>query len=140
VAAGAAGKNLSAAARHWCEPGGGSGDALEDAAALGVRIDGDLEAGEAVCYVLPENWDVVRAFLAAQTQWRRAGDAGAAVGLDYAGARAAVRALTADGLGREKAGRRLRWRRVFDGLREMEAAAAEELARRRKVSERATSR
>jgi len=90
--------------------------------------------------VLPENWDVVRAFLAAQTQWRRAGGAGAAVGLDYAGARAAVRGLTADGLGREKAGRRLRWRRVFDGLREMEAAAAEELARRRKVSERATSR
>lgn len=80
--------------------------------------------------MLVGNWDVVRAFLAAQTQWRHAGT-GVATGLDYAGARSAVRGVTADGRGEEKAGRRLRWRRVFDGLREMEAAALEEFERRR---------
>ena len=78
--------------------------------------------------MLPENWDSLRAFLAAQTQWR-AGPAGY-VGLDYAAARLAVRAVVADGRGREPRGRRLRWRRVFGGLRAIEAVVLEELGRR----------
>ncbi len=80
--------------------------------------------------MLPENWDSVRAFLAAQTQWRFAGMSGAPIGLDYAGARAAVRGVTADGYGEERAGRRLRWRRVFGRLAALEAVALEEMERR----------
>ena len=34
--------------------------------------------------VWPENWDAMRVFLGMETQWRRAGMAGVAVGLDYA--------------------------------------------------------
>ncbi len=79
--------------------------------------------------MLPENWDALRAFLAAQTQWRRA-PSGHVVGLDYAAARCAARAVVADGAGEAKRGRRLRWRSVFDGLRTMEAAVIEELGRR----------
>jgi hypothetical protein len=56
--------------------------------------------------------------------------AGTIVGLDYAAARAAVRGVVADGLGEEKAGRRLKWRRVFDGLRAIESAVVSELDRR----------
>lgn len=66
------------------------------------------------------NWDAVRAFLAADTQWRFV-PSGRLAGFDYLAARAAVRATSADGLGLEKRGRRLRWRRVFEGLRKMEA-------------------
>ena len=72
----------------------------------------------------------MRAFLSARTQWRRAGMAGALTGLDYAGARAAVAAVTADGFGIERRGRRLRWRRVFEGLQTIESAVLEELGRR----------
>ena len=55
----------------------------------------------------PECWPAVRAFLAAQTQWRRA-PSGHLSGLDYRGA-----ALAAAGEG-------LRWRDVFGGVRVME--------------------
>ncbi len=79
--------------------------------------------------VLPENWDTLHAFLAAQTQWRH-GPSGRLVGLDYAGVRAAVRGLAADGLGAARQGGRLRWRRVFNGLRVMEAAVLEEVGKR----------
>lgn len=79
--------------------------------------------------VLPENWDTLLAFLAAQTQWRH-GPSGRLVGLDYAGARAGVRGLMADGLGNARQGRRLRWRHVFSGLRVMEAAVLEEAGKR----------
>ncbi len=72
--------------------------------------------------MLPSAWDAARAFSACATQWR-IGPAGGLLGLDYAGARAAVRGVTADGLGKEASGRSLRWRRVFELLREMEAAA-----------------
>ena len=68
--------------------------------------------------------------MAAQTQWRHAGQTGAVVGLDYAAARRAVRAVRADGRGERKAGRRLSWRRVFERLREMEAAVVREMARK----------
>ena len=34
--------------------------------------------------VMPENWGAMRIFLAMDTQWRRAGMAGVASGLDYA--------------------------------------------------------
>ena len=37
-----------------------------------------------VTEVWPENWDAMRVFLGMETQWRRAGMAGACVGLDYA--------------------------------------------------------
>ncbi len=33
---------------------------------------------------MPENWGAMRIFLAMDTQWRRAGMAGIATGLDYA--------------------------------------------------------
>ena len=49
------------------------------------------------------------AFLACSTQWRRAAWDGRPLGLDYAGARAAVEAVG------------LRWTRVFGALRLMEA-------------------
>lgn len=52
------------------------------------------------------------------------------MGLDYAGVRAAVRGLVADGLGNARQGRRLRWQRVFTGLRVMEAAVLEEAGKR----------
>ena len=48
--------------------------------------------------------------MAASTQWRVASWSGAMIGLDYAGAKAAA------------AGAGLRWRKVFAGLRVMEAA------------------
>ena len=67
------------------------------------------------CIVLPENWDIVRAFLAASTQWRL-GPGGELLGLDYAGARAAAR-----GLG-------LKWRAVFSGLCAMEAEVVSRMA------------
>jgi len=62
--------------------------------------------------VLPENWDALRAFIAVQTQWRY-GPSGHPTGLDYAGCKVAVRALG------------LRWGKVFEALREMDAAALE---------------
>ena len=64
--------------------------------------------------MLPENWDAVRVFVCASTQWRIA-PSGALIGLDYSGARTAAR-----GLG-------VKWRRVFEGLRTMEAAALDAL-------------
>lgn len=72
------------------------------------------------CWILSENWDVVRAFLAAQTQWR-VGAAGF-TGLDYRAARVAVRSVFADGHGLRKRGKRLSWRDVFAGLRVLEGA------------------
>lgn len=62
--------------------------------------------------MLPENWDVVMAFCAVQTQWRH-GPSGHPTGLDYAACRAAVGALG------------LRWKEVFPGLRTMEAETLE---------------
>ena len=86
--------------------------------------------------MLPENWDTVRAFLAAQTQWRRIERQSErstwlhCLGLDYRATRVAVRAVVADGLGNAKRGRRLRWRDVFEGLREMENEVLTVQARR----------
>ncbi len=67
--------------------------------------------------MLAECWDAVRAFAAMQTQWRY-GPSGAPTGLDYAGARAAVRAMG------------LKWRAVFEGVRVMEAETLEVTAAR----------
>lgn len=54
--------------------------------------------------VMPENWGAMRIFLAMDTQWRRAGMAGVATGLDYAAlpvvAAALALALDADLLAR----------------------------------------
>ncbi len=80
---------------------------------LSPRVRGNL---------LPSVWDAAQAFAACATQWR-VGPAGGLLGLDYAAAQAAVRGVTADGHGDERRGRRLRWRRVFPLLREMEAGA-----------------
>jgi len=77
--------------------------------------------------VLAENWDAVRAFLAAQTQWR-IGVAGLS-GLDYPAARVAVRSTTADGRGLRGRGKRLRWRDVFARLRMIEGAVLAEHGR-----------
>ena len=65
--------------------------------------------------MLPDNWDIVRVFVACSTQWRH-GPSGHLTGLDYAGCRAAV------------AGIGLRWRDVFDGLLQMEVATLNELS------------
>ena len=80
--------------------------------------------------MLPENWDVLMAFLAAQTQWR-IGAAGF-TGLDYLAARIAVRSVIADGFGLRKRGKRLRWRQVLPGLKVMEGAVLDRQARERK--------
>ena len=67
--------------------------------------------------VLAENWDAVCLFCAASTQWRHAGMAGVAVGLDYAGVEAVARALE------------LGWTAgLLDKLRTLEAAALAALA------------
>ena len=73
-------------------------------------------AAETAVQVLPDNWPVVRAFLACNTQWRL-GPGGYPSGLDYSGCRVAVKAL---GLG---------WRKVFEGLRVMELETLQVLAR-----------
>lgn len=78
---------------------------------------------------MPEVWDAARAFAACATQWR-VGPMGGLLGLDYASARAAARGVTADGHGDERRGRRLRWRRVFGLVREMEGGALEAQAAR----------
>ena len=65
--------------------------------------------------MLPENWDAVRAFLAASGQWRR-DPQGRPAALDYAAAKAA-----AQGLGIE-------WREVFEAVALMEREALELMA------------
>ena len=79
------------------------------------------------CIVLPENWDIVRVFLASSTQWRL-GPGGELLGLDYAGARAAAR-----GLG-------IKWRAVFSGLCAMEGEAVARLAESTRTGCRTRSR
>ena len=60
--------------------------------------------------MLPENWDAVRAFLAASGQWRR-GPKAEPMALDYAAAKAA-----AEGLG-------IQWPKVFEAVALMEGEA-----------------
>ena len=62
--------------------------------------------------VVPQNWDTLRAFLAAGTQWR-VGPSGHVLGLDYAGAARAIEALG------------LTFNALFEGLQIMEAAVLE---------------
>ena len=108
-------KKLLEAARRWCEAAAGPDELAEDEALFGLAPS---RSAPADCIVLPENWDVVRTFLAASTQWRL-GPNGELLGLDYAGARAAAR-----GLG-------LKWRAVFEGLCLMEGEAVRCAARER---------
>ena len=68
--------------------------------------------------MLPENWDAVRALLATQTQWRLTPN-GRLLGLDYAGARAAVH------------GAGLKWRKIFEPLRRMESEILRQAALRK---------
>ncbi|MXW01570.1 MAG: hypothetical protein F4X59_17420 [Holophagales bacterium] len=77
-------------------------------------------------YVLRSLWDTVRAFLAAQTQWRPD-----LTGLDYAGARVAIAGIAADGHGLAPANQPLRWREVFPGLQEIEGEVLKVWSRQR---------
>jgi hypothetical protein len=54
-------------------------------AALGAAAEvvAEAEARAAPLPVAPGAWDAVRLFLAAETQWRRAGMGGRPTGLDY---------------------------------------------------------
>ena len=115
MGAGAAGKKLRAAAGALIAGGGGRDESLDDAAAFGLSLP---PAPEAV-WVLPQNWPAVRAFVACATQWRY-GPSGHPTGLDYAGCRAAVAALG------------IKWRKVFEGLRVMEAEAMRVIGERGK--------
>jgi hypothetical protein len=55
---------------------------LPEEMAAGLAASAQPAAAEAV-EVMPENWGAMRVFLGMETQWRRAGMAGVAVGLDY---------------------------------------------------------
>lgn len=68
--------------------------------------------GDAQFAVLPVNMPVVEAFCLVSTQWRYT--QGVRVGLDYAGCKVALDAAGVD------------IRRVFNGLRVMEAASLEQ--------------
>ena len=57
----------------------------------GTALPDELRAPEEFV-VLPENWDAVRVFCAAASQWRM-GLSGHCVGLDYAGVRVVADAL-----------------------------------------------
>ncbi len=58
--------------------------------------------------MLPENWDAVRVFIAAQTQWNH-GPSGHLVGLPYPAVEAVARGLD------------VAFAAIFEGLRVMEA-------------------
>ncbi len=94
--------------------GGGEDEAKQDAEVYGIPWEATAPEEYAV---LESNLDVVRAFLSCQTQWRH-GPSGHLTGLDYAGARVAVR-----GLG-------LSWSKVFERLRAMEGETLRLLATR----------
>ena len=97
-----AGKKLLEAARQWCAAAQGPDQLAEDAAALGIDLpDGLQEPVE--CLVLPENWDAVRVFCAAGTQWRM-GPNGELLGLDHGAARAVAKGMA------------IKWRRVFPAV------------------------
>lgn len=91
----------------------GPDEADDDLRAFGFLPDAPIEQGPFA--VWPENWDVVQAFMAVQTQWRYVGTR--PVGLDYTAVDAALRL------------RRTQNRaEIFDGLRVMEYAVLDELA------------
>ena len=79
----------------------------EDAALLGIEIEPPADDFE----VLPENWDVVTAFMIVQTQWRY-GPSGDRLGLDYGACQVALKA----------SGLKIKFKRVFAGLQVMEYA------------------
>lgn len=93
------------AARHWLGAGGGKDEVEEDARVFGITID-YKPAREFT--VLPQNWDIVMAFLTAQTQWRYTGN-GQITGLDYQSVKLAVKTAG------------YKFKAVFAGLRVMEA-------------------
>lgn len=70
--------------------------------------------------VAAENWDAVRVFLNADTQWRTAGLSGVPIGLDYVALHLASQALGVAWTGR-----------LLDKLRVLEAEALRALAERR---------
>ena len=98
----------------------GQDDAAEDLAAWGADDETVKRCQEAHAevWVLPENWDAATLFSACGTQWRTAGVAGVATGLDYAGVDVVMR-------------RRGFADEVFEQLEAMERTALEYWASRR---------
>ncbi len=84
-------------------------------ATVGFGIKLGLSEDEDVIWVLPQNMPVINAFIAVSTQWRH-GPSGQVTGLDYAGVRAALKAL------------RIKTGKVFRGLQVTEAEELEGLA------------
>ncbi len=93
---------------------GGADEVEQDAAQFGIALPPPARRD---LPVLPENWDTVMAFTAVQTQWRH-DPSGHPTGLDYAACRAAVAAMG------------LVWKKVFPGLRVMEAETLEAIQSR----------
>jgi hypothetical protein len=49
---------------------------------MAARLAASTRAPDTI-EIMPENWPALRVFLGLETQWRRAGLGGVAVGLDY---------------------------------------------------------
>ncbi len=92
---------------------GGEGEAAVDATAFGINLD--LSEDRNVIWVLPQNMPVINTFISVSTQWHH-GPSGQVIGLDYAGVRAALKAL------------RIKTRKAFRGLQIIEAEILEGLA------------
>jgi len=75
--------------------------------------DGWSEGEEDAFLVWPENWPVLRVFLAARSQWRMH-PMGGPIGLDYPGVEALMRMMDVKNA-----------KEIFPGLQVMEAAALE---------------
>lgn len=82
------GKKLRDAVRYYLGQGGGADETQQDAQLFGVQFDQSNDPK--MFFVLPENWDIIRAFCALQTQWRRDAQ-GQLCGLDYVGVEVALR-------------------------------------------------
>jgi len=115
-------------ARAWAGQRSGRDEREEDLRAFGLpeeEIEGWLgRTSEEECIgVLPWCFPSVEVFLALSTQWRRAGLAGVAVGLDYAAVAPTLWMM----------GRRLppaQRATLFEDLQVMEGAALEVMSRR----------
>lgn len=70
-------------------------EAADDLAALGLRLDEDVEDDDGAddFEVWPENWDAVQVFAAMAGHWRRDPLSGGYVGLDYPAVESVMRML-----------------------------------------------
>ncbi|MDF3024802.1 MAG: protein of unknown function phage-related protein [Alphaproteobacteria bacterium] len=94
-------KKLEAVARHWAGDRETAAAAVDDNVIAGMEAMGAppevieearrrAEPEEEICWVYEENWESVLFFFDLQTQWVVAG-MGGYIGLNYAGAEAAIR-------------------------------------------------